>query len=171
MKDPSTKQIGRIVLISIIILCVVGLFFFLWFNYTNTWKYCADFELYQKEFVLVCNYVQEYMNGKSGTLSIAFSEKRKYDLYDNNAGKYLECPENVRNALEIISQRAFSHKDSQFEKIYCDAEMVTFDIVSGPYKLVYSPEKAPTTQTGSSSDIVLCKKIKDGWYHITIWSW
>lgn len=156
--------------VALMVLCLGLVGILAWFGYTNTWKYCADFETFEKEFVLVRDHVQAYMNGKSGTLSVAFSETHKYDLYDDKGEKYLECPENVRNALKIISQQAFFYKDAQFEYIYCDADQVAFAIVSGPYRLVYSPEKEPTIRTNSDSDIVLRKHIKDGWYHVTVWS-
>lgn len=153
------------------VLCLSFIGGFVWFSYTNIWKYCANFEPYEEEFLLVRDHVQAYLKGKSGTLSVASSEAHKYDLYDDKTGNYLECPENVRNAVKVISQQAFFYKDSQFEYIYCDADEVAFAIVSGPYRLVYSPEKEPTIQTNSDSDIVLRKHIKDGWYHITVWSW
>ena len=160
--------IALTVVLMVLCLSLVGLL--VWFRYTEIWKYCADFEPYENEFVLVRDHVKEYMNGKSGVLSVSFREPHKYDLYDDKAGSYLECPENVRNALKIISQQAFAYKDSQFEYIYCDADEVGFEIISGPYRLVYSPEKEPTVRTNSDSDIVLCRKIKDGWYHVTVWS-
>ena len=166
MKWTYLKRVIFVLLTIIIAVCVINVAKLCYFHYTDIWKYCADFETYEEEFVLVRDYVKAYMNGKSGILSLSFQESHKYDLYDSDANAYLDCPENVRDALEVISKRAFYYKDAQFETIYCDADQVAFAIISGPYRLVYSPEKEPTIPQYYDSQSVYCKKIKDGWFHI-----
>lgn len=152
-------------------MCSIPVALLAFYTHSNIWKYCADFGTYEKEFILVKDYVKNYMEGRSAVLSISFSEENKYDLYDSEKGVYLECPEEIKEALKTISLHAFSHKDSQFEWIYCNKNEIAFQISSGPYKLAYSPDDKPTIETYTSSDVVLRKKIKSGWYHVTVWSW
>lgn len=166
MKWTYLKRVIFVLLTIIVAVCVMMAVKLCYFRYTDIWKYCADFESYEEEFVLVRDYVKTYMNGKSGMLSLSFQESHKYDLYDSDAKAYLDCPQSIRNALEVISKQAFYYKDAQFETIYCDTDQVSFSIISGPYRLVYRPEGEPTIPTYYDSQIVFRKKIKAGWYHV-----
>ncbi len=163
--------VGACVLV-LLILCLIPISKIAFFIYASTWKYCADFENYKAEFVLVKDYVEAYMGENTGTLSVGYyAGEHPYDLYDPRTGQYLDCPPDVRQALRVICYSGFPCKDSQFEYISRDKNAVTFHIISGPYRLVYSPEKKPTIETHSWNEMVVRKKIKDGWYHVTLVSW
>lgn len=165
------KKVLYIIMVLVIIVCINTVTIFAFFTYTSIWKSCADFETYENEFIIIRNYVENYTEECSSILSVSFSEEHRYDLYDLDKKAYLDTPKEIREAIQTISLYAFCHKDSQFEWISCSKDEIAFQISSGPYKLSYSPDKKPTMKTNTSSDIVLRKKIKDGWYHVTIWSW
>ncbi len=165
------KKFLYIIMVFAIIVCINTVTVFAFFTYTSIWKYCADFETYETEFILVRDYVKNYTEGRSTILSVSFSEEHKYDLYDSDKKAYLDAPKEIRDALQTISQYAFYYKDSQFEWISCSEDEIAFQISSGPYKLSYCPDQKPTMRKNTSSDMVLRKKIKDGWYHVTVWSW
>ena len=102
------KHFYKILLIALlaVVLPIVGIY--AWFIHTSIWQYNADFEGYEAEVQLVCDYVLEYTDGRTGVFSYSLSEGHEYDLYDDIARKYVDCPEEVRNALEIICRDAFN---------------------------------------------------------------
>lgn len=163
------KKFLCIVMALALILCMNVVAFYTVIIYTDIWKYCADFETYENEFILVRDYVKNYTEGRSTILSVSFSEEHKYDLYDSDKKAYLDAPKEIRDALQSISQYAFYYKDSQFEWISCSEDKIAFQISSGPYKLSYCPDQKPTMKTNTPSGMVLRKKIKDGWYHVSVW--
>lgn len=163
------KRKIMIVLAGTVTLCAVILFAVGSFLCANIWKYCAKFEPYENEFILIQNYVENYMNGRDGVLLLSRDGAYYYDLYDPENRQYLNCPNDVRKALTVVSQKAFEHKDSHFDWIYCDENEVSFHVESGPYKLTYSPNKEPTMRTYLDSYIVLKRRITKDWYHVIIW--
>lgn len=163
------KHIYKILLTALLaaVLPIVGMY--AWFIHTSIWQYNADFENYEAEFQLVCDYVLEYMDGRTGTLSCSHSEGHEHDLYDDKARKYVDCPEEVRNALEIICRDAFN-VNSHFEYIRCEDGEVAFHIINAPYKLAYSPNKIPKLKNLNFGEISLHQYIGKGWYHVSRWS-
>lgn len=156
------------IIATLLILCLLPFIYFAQFEYVTTWRYNVDFAPYEDSFVLVKDYVQDYMDGREGSLTISHSQDHKYELYDSEKRSYLECPEDVKNALKTISQEATSYKNSNFDWICCTEDEISFEIETVPYKLSYSPTRKPTMITHSDSDVVLTKWIKDGWYHVTV---
>ena len=163
------KHFYKILLIALlaVVLPIVGIY--AWFIHTSIWQYNADFENHEAEFQLVCDYVLEYTDGRTGVFSYSLSEGHEYDLYDDIARKYVDCPEEVRNALEIICRDAFN-VNSHFEYIRCEGGEVAFHIINAPYKLAYSPNQIPKLKNLNFGEISLHRHIKNGWYHVSRWS-
>ena len=163
------KYFYKILLIALlVVLPVVGLY--AWFIHTSIWQYNADFEGYEAEFQLVCDYVLEYVDGRTGVFSCSLSEGHEYDLYDDKARKYMDCPEEIREALKTICRDAFN-VNSHFEYIRCEDGEVAFHIINAPYKLAYSPDKIPELKNLNFGEISLHQYIGNGWYHVTELSW
>ena len=105
----------------------------------DLWRDCVDFMKYENEFTLVKDYVEDYMNGQEGTLSIGHSREHAYDLYDNRgAGAYLNCPEEIRAALKVIACQAFDPGNANLRLIVCTGDQIEFHS-SRAYVLCYNP--------------------------------
>ena len=172
MNPKKQKCVNSVVLalfIALAVVLVLTISMYAWFIHTSIWQYNADFENHEAEFRLVCDYVLEYMDGRTGTLSCSHSEGHEHDLYDDKTRKYVDCPEEVRNALEIICRDAFN-VNSHFEYIRCEDGEVAFHIINAPYKLAYSPNKIPKLKNLNFGEISLHQYIGNGWYHVSRWS-
>ena len=160
--------IALFVVIAVVLVLTISMY--VWFIHTSIWQYNADFEGYEAEFQLVCDYVLEYTDGRIGVFSYSLSEGHEYDLYDDMARKYVDCPEEIREALKTICKDAFN-VNSHFEYIRCEDGEVAFHIINAPYKLAYSPDKIPKLKNLSFGEISLHRHIKNGWYHVSRLAW
>ena len=143
-----------------------------WFLYTDLWKYNANFEDYKSEFTLVKDYVTQEIQEKTTEKGFFYVDKdinEKHDLYNFDKGEHLNCPEEVRDALETLSKEAFYHKDSVLDVIRYNQNMIAFVIENGHYLLVYSPGGKPKgLWNPDNDDKTVCKRIEDDWYHVRI---
>lgn len=140
---------------------------FLQFNYTHTWKCCADYEHYAQQFTLVKDYVlEEFLDGGDRRLSVRYTENKEYDIYNPENNEYVDCSNEVKEALQIICKQGFPNKDALFNEIRIQKGRVSFGIENGQYALVYSPDDKPTWVNIPDDADVLIKEIGDGWYHV-----
>ena len=175
-KDKIPMRRNLIVLVLSLTICFLVLVSpFVYFLYTNFWKYNANFEDYKAEFTLVKNYVTQEIQEKTtekGYFSVSFpggDTTEKHDLFDPDKGEHLNCPEEVRDALETLCKEAFYHKDSVLDVIRYNQNMIAFVIENGHYLLVYSPGGTPKDLWNPDyDDEIVCKRIEDDWYHVRI---
>ena len=141
------------------------------FKYTITWEGKVDFYAYKEEFQLVRDYTETYMNGKEGRLRVSYDRNEKeYRLYDSDQELYLDCPENVQEALETICTDAFTNSEFLLDSIQCRNGAVVFYTDNG-YSLIYSSERKPTQAYHTSrSGVVVFQILGGGWYHVSIWT-
>ena len=112
------------------------------------------------------------MNGQDGYLRVRYSQEKKYYYLEQHTESEritLECPENVKKALAILCEDAFNDSDVYLDRITCRGDIVAFESPFS-YKLVYSPNEKPTFEYNDKKGIVLCSKIRDGWYNISLWT-
>ncbi len=166
----TQKRNTLICVIFAIILIVYCVWSVCYFFYVDTWKYEASYEEYEAEFNLVKNYIaEEFPNETDKYVATSYNKDHGYRIYDPDNKKYLEAPEEVILALETIDREAFPHKDSKLDVIRIYEDRISFCIENGYYALVYSPNEKPTwLKFYNKEEKAKVKKIKDGWYHVTI---
>lgn len=135
------------------------------FIHAGTWKQSAVFEGYEEEFVLVKNYVAAYMDGTTGTLSVSNASSHKYDLFDLRTDSYLNCPAEIRTAIETLCKEAFRDKDTSFDYVTVTEDEIAFRTERGPYKLSFSPHKKPVMEHYTAEE-TLTRDLGAGWYHV-----
>ena len=161
------------ILVLIIVLIVFGVasiaFRFAMYN-SFTWKWTANFNDYSFQFNKVKEYISsEYTNESDKYLIIVTNKCEKIMLFDPDTKEYLDLPDEIEEALELIDNKAFCHKDSDFNKIRMHNDRISFCISSGQYAVVYSPSQRPTWVNSPTEDNkVGVKAIGDGWYHVII---
>lgn len=155
--------IGVIATVMLVLMLSVILFYAR-INYVLTWKAMADYEICSEEFIVVKDYVlEQYPNAVNKGLEVTTGPA----LYDYERGAYLDCPQEVVEALDKIDEYAFTDKDGKFETIRINGTRVSFCIANGNYALVYSPDENPSWINVSTEDkSVVVKKIGNGWYHV-----
>ncbi len=163
-------KILSILLIFLLVINIPRLVAIMFFS--NPWVYNADFDNHKEAFETVKDYVLDEGYSENDILSLSHAEFHFYDLYDFESNQYLECPDEIRDALEEISREAFYYKDSHFDLIRCRDGMVMFCGEGGPYRLVYSPNGNPRKsikeELSEHNYTVKSKKIENGWYHVSI---
>ena len=138
-----------------------------WFSYTNRWKYNAEFDNYEAEFVLVKDYVYSNFNGSDDWVSVSYNiEDGVMQLYSYNQG-YIEIPDSIQTALKSIRKNAFVDKDANFDIIRIEENRVAFCIENGHYALIWSPNGKPiglnSSDDGAKTHV---KRINSEWYHV-----
>ena len=168
------KTMKRLIVILVIVAAVVTIaaaprvIAFLWFRHTDLWRYNADFDTYKEEFVLVKDYVLQMKSGESGRFYVTKGyETHPFDLYDDSLGQLMNCPEEVKSAIEELSRNAFFYKDSVFDTIRYNENTVYFCIEGNRYALVYSPTGKPDSYLDTDYSFA-CKKIEGNWYHLAV---
>ena len=143
-------------------LCIIAQF-----SYLTVWGNNADFENYKTEFILIKNFVEENISqGKD----LYFDSTHTYDLYDFDTKQYLNCPEDVRTALETISHKASRSAETRFNEIKYKNNKIIFGIETVGYAVVYSPDEVPYDALGDRpKKEVHCKRIQKGWYHVALY--
>lgn len=143
---------------------------FLSFSYAVTWKYCAEFDPFKREFQTVADYVLLESMGTDGFYNVSQTETGEKYLYDPQNKCRLDCPEEVISALSAIdSTDAFPDKASGLDIIYFSASQVKFQKEGGSYALVYSPAGKPTYwHSPADGHSILVKTIGNGWYHVVV---
>lgn len=173
------KQIKKrnIIICSLVITAlVVALFAFaaspagklMYFNYVSTWKYNANFDDYEREFVLIKDYIEDNVEKDKVIFSYTSAlEDHPYQLYNFDTKEYMDCPEEVYDALKTIDKEAFEHKDSHFDEITYDNGRIIFGGEGIAYGLIYSPNGRPTYLYSADEDFdIKVKKIQKDWYHV-----
>ena len=113
MKKSRIVLLCLLVILAVAIVALLSLHFKMRaFVYENTWRFCPDFNTYEKEFTLVKDYVEDYMCGNTGSLIVSNRKDHGYDLYDTETDSYINCPDEVKCAIREIAQKAFYHKDA-----------------------------------------------------------
>ena len=164
------KKIYKIAGISLLSLAVaVGLWVLFkgviieLFYHTGVWQYNAEFEEYREEFTTVKNYIAQQYPDSEG-IYVATTPK---GLYDPRKKEYLQMPDDVASALELIERDGFPNQEDPLDLIWIDGERITFANENGQYGLVYSPLEEPTWLHHKRKDEdVKVKVIGDGWYHV-----
>lgn len=171
MNKPTNKRTALIVLCAILVVfLIVGMFIFFvraQFVYLSIWGNNADFKSYKSEFVLVKDYIAENVTQEK-TFYLSNDAEHYFDLYDFETKQYLNCPEDIRTALKTISENASSSQETYFNQIKCKGDKIIFGVETVAYALVYSPNEVPYDALGNRPrKEVYCKRIQDGWYHIS----
>ena len=136
----------------------------------DTWKYNADFEAYEDEFVLLREYVSrlphdfDYLR----VSRVKNGDEILYDLYHPEKKEKLNCPEHVKQALSSVCQGAYS-APSGLDVIYREADgTITFWGEGDPYALVYSPGGNPKSHYSKEMQRkARLRGIGWGWYHVS----
>lgn len=154
----------------ILIAAAIPAAIYLQFSYVTTWKYCAEFDDFAKEFQTVADYVLSEYSGKSGYCDVSRTENGEKTLYDSKTKRYLNLPAEVSAALDRIdSKEVFPNKDSCLDLIYFSGQCVRFKKEGGCYALVYAPEGKPTYwHSPDDGKTILVKTIGSGWYHVVV---
>ena len=153
------------IVITVIPICIAAQF-----GYLSVWGNHADFKAYEAEFVLVKDYILENVPQEK-SLYLSNNADHYFDLYDFETKQYLNCPETIRDALKIVSINASRSQETQFNLVTYKDNKIIFGVETVPYAIVYSPNEIPYDVLGNyPKKDVHCKRIKDGWYHITIHS-
>ena len=138
------------------------------FDYMSTWKYNANFNDYEREFVLIKDYIED--NAEQDKVRFYYTsalEDHPYQLYNSTTKEYMDCSEEVYDALKTISKEAFEDKDSHFSEITYDNGRIIFSGEGIAYGLIYSPDGKPTYLNSVDEDFdVKVKKIQKDWYHV-----
>ena len=164
------KKIYKIVGLSLLCLAIVVAIGWLFqgvivglFYHAGLWQYNAEFEEYRAEFTTVKDYIAEQYPDSEG-IYVATTPK---GLYDPRKKEYLQLPDDVASALEVIERDGFPNQEDPLDLIWIDGERITFANENGQYGLVYSPLEEPTWLHHKHKDEdVKVKVIGDGWYHV-----
>ncbi|MBQ8881320.1 MAG: hypothetical protein IJ030_04005 [Oscillospiraceae bacterium] len=158
-----------VLIAAILIVAAIPVGLMAQFSYLTVWGNNADFKSYKTEFVLVKNYVEESIpQGKQ--LVISKKADHFYDLYDCETKQYLNCPENIRTALQTISEKASRSVEVSFNQLDYVGNRIVFGVEAVGYAVVYSPDGAPYDALGERNiERTHCKKILKGWYHVVIY--
>lgn len=156
--------------VMVLVPFILGAIPFLQFNYAHTWKYAADYKTYAEQFNTIKDYVIEQFSYEPDRwFSVSVSESKEYRIYDPESKSYLDCPDEVDSALELIWKNGFPDKEANFDIIRIGENRISFGIENGQYALVYSPLQRPTYVNGPSENKeIFVREIEDGWYHVTI---
>ena len=175
MKKQTTKRSIIICLVVIFTVAIAAAAFLaspigkiMLFDYVSTWKYNANFDDYEREFVLIKDYIEGNVEqDKVRFYYTSALEARPYELYNSTTKEYMDLPEEVYDALKIIDKEAFEDKDSHFSNITYDNGRIIFGGEGIAYGLVYSPDGRPTYLNSADEDFdVKVKKIQKDWYHV-----
>lgn len=88
-------------------------------------------------------------------------------LLDPDSG-YVNIPDEVSRAITAIAEKGFVSEKTEWYVIMFIEERIQFEVTSGAYALVFSPEGEPTYLHSPTEDFpILVEHIEGSWYHIT----
>ena len=159
---------GCIFLIFMIPILVKGVALFL-FSSASKWKSAAEYEKYEEQFGVVKDYIFELCGGSCQRhFYIEYWQEQDRILYDLDLEKYFEVPENIYDALMVLTENAFPDSEARLSQIYVQENRIVFDSKAG-YALVWSPDEKPTWLYSPDEERdISVKKAGDGWYHVVI---
>lgn len=164
----KTLVFGFLGVLLLIVAQLVAAFFYN--QYREQYKDNADFKNYATEFKTISEFLlKEYSDATEKWLGVSIEDVEGRGIYDSDINELIECPTEVKNALNTICDFGFPSETAIFEAIrICDGN-VYFCITSGRYALVYAKEDIPSWYDTTVEDKdIHSSKIEAHWYHICI---
>lgn len=88
-------------------------------------------------------------------------------LLDPESG-YINLPDEVSRSITSIAEKGFVSDKTEWYVIMFIEDRIQFEVTSGAYALVFSPEGEPTYLHSPTEDFhILVEHIEGSWYHIT----
>lgn len=139
-------------------------------QYQERWEDSADYERYASEFKQIAVFLlEQYSNAREKWFGASIQDADGRGIYDSDINDLIECPAEVKVALNTICDFGFPSYTSVLEAIRIYNGNVYFCITSGKYALVYSPSDAPEWYNENVEDKEIHRrKIEDHWYHICV---
>ena len=166
MKNNKVIVIG--IVVGVFLVGIVGLV--LYNQYHDQWKDNADFKNYANEFKIISEFLlEEYPDVTDKWLGVSIEDVDGRGIYDSDMNDLIECPTEVKVALNTICDFGFPSDVAIFEAIRVRNGNVYFCITSGRYALLYTEEDEPVWYDNSVEDKAIhISKIEEHWYHICI---
>lgn len=168
MKEKKAIFWGSIVMLIVVIAIVGGGDCIT--KYRELWKDNADFKNYANDFKTISEFLlKEYPEATDKWLGVSIEDVAGRGIYDSDINNLIECPTEVKAALNTICDFGFPSNTAIFEAIrVCDGN-VYFCISNGKYALLYTEENEPIWYDNSVEDkAIYVSKIEERWYHICI---
>ena len=138
----------------------------------ESWEYDIEsqdsiFDNYKAEFEILKEYIRcTFYDETDLCLQVALSDEEGRTLYNTETNSLINCPQDVRDALETLCEFAFTG-DFELERLEKVGNRITLYTANDKYAFVYDREERPTWFfEPNEKELFFSWRLEKDWYYL-----